>query len=140
MAGLSRHLSKLLTLPTRVIAFALATGSTSADWRTDIGWDDFKAELGGGYPDGTNVLVVQSEADGNGAKQELNPWDRTLTRPIDDIYGAGEVNILNSYHILAAGEQSTGSATSTDMVECIDIAAKNIGERNYQLVETPIAH
>ena len=29
---------------------------------------------------------------------------------------------------------------STYMFECIDIAAKNIGERYYQLVETPIAH
>ena len=49
-------LAKLLTLPTSAFALALATGSTSADWRTDIGWDDFKAELGGGYPDGTKVF------------------------------------------------------------------------------------
>ena len=31
-------------------------------------------------------------------------WDRTTTRPLDDVYGAGELNIANSYNMLVAGK------------------------------------
>lgn len=44
-------------------------------------------------------------------KQEFADWDRTSTRPLDDVYGAGELNVLNSYHILVAGEQEASLAT-----------------------------
>ena len=36
-------------------------------------------------------------------------WSRTTTQPLDAIYGAGELNVQHSYHILDAGEQSTAS-------------------------------
>ncbi|MEM6777282.1 MAG: hypothetical protein AAF670_06470 [Planctomycetota bacterium] len=36
--------------------------------------------------------------------EEFGDWDRTFTRPIDDRYGAGELNVYNSYHVLAGGE------------------------------------
>jgi hypothetical protein len=98
-------LAKLLTLPTSAfalaLALALATGATSADWHTDIGWDDFKAELGGGYPDGTNVLVVQSEAAGSGAAglQDIpNPASAQMTGKTITPQVAGG----NSSHALSA--------------------------------------
>ncbi len=37
-------------------------------------------------------------------KEEFASWDRTTTRPIDDVFGAGELNVYNSYQILKAGE------------------------------------
>ncbi len=37
-------------------------------------------------------------------KQPFADWDRTTTRPLDDVYGAGEVNLFNSYKIVNAGE------------------------------------
>lgn len=43
-------------------------------------------------------------------KSEFNDWDRTVTRPLDEVYGAGELNIDNSYSILEGG-QFTGSAS-----------------------------
>lgn len=38
-------------------------------------------------------------------KDEFPSWDRTPTRPLDEVYGAGELNIYNSYQILTEGEQ-----------------------------------
>jgi hypothetical protein len=38
------------------------------------------------------------------------PWDRTPTRPLDDIFGAGEVNVYNSY-LMTVGGQVAGSTT-----------------------------
>lgn len=37
-------------------------------------------------------------------KDEFPTWDRTVTRPIDDRFGAGELNIYNSYMSLQGGE------------------------------------
>lgn len=37
-------------------------------------------------------------------KDEFASWDRTTTRPLDETFGAGELNIYNSYQILQGGE------------------------------------
>lgn len=37
-------------------------------------------------------------------------WDQTTTRPIDDVYGAGELDIYESYFIQQAGQQTVGSS------------------------------
>ena len=41
-----------------------------------------------------------------GATKEefISEWDRTTVRPLDEVYGAGEVNIYNSYFIQQGGE------------------------------------
>jgi hypothetical protein len=36
-------------------------------------------------------------------------WDQTDTRPIDDVYGAGELDIYESYFIQQAGQQAASS-------------------------------
>lgn len=55
-------------------------------------------------------------------KSEFADWDRTTTRPLDDIYGAGELNVYNSYRILAGGEAdgSTSEPTSFSPLEAFD--------------------
>jgi hypothetical protein len=45
-------------------------------------------------------------------KEKCYSWDRTHARPLDETYGAGRLNIYNSYFILAAGEQKAGGATN----------------------------
>ncbi|MEQ1905477.1 MAG: hypothetical protein ABL888_14910 [Pirellulaceae bacterium] len=37
-------------------------------------------------------------------KEEFGAWDQTAARRIDDVFGAGEVNVYNSYKIIEAGE------------------------------------
>jgi hypothetical protein len=39
-----------------------------------------------------------------------NPWDRTPTRPLDDVFGAGQLNVYNSYQILAGGQYAGSTA------------------------------
>lgn len=45
-------------------------------------------------------------------KGEFPGWSRTTTRPIDTIYGAGQVNAYRSHHILAAGQNSASASVS----------------------------
>ncbi len=40
-------------------------------------------------------------------KEEFPSWTQTSTKPIDGVYGAGELNIYNSYKILIAPEQTS---------------------------------
>ncbi len=42
-------------------------------------------------------------------KAEFPNWSRTISRPLDPAYGAGELNVAHSYHILTAGEQTASS-------------------------------
>lgn len=45
-----------------------------------------------------------------GADKSISPdWDQTTTRPIDEVYGAGELDIYESYFIQQAGQQASGS-------------------------------
>lgn len=46
-------------------------------------------------------------------KEEFPGWSRSTTQPIDLIYGAGELNIFNSYYILDAGEQTPSDSVLT---------------------------
>ena len=41
-------------------------------------------------------------------KSEFTNWKRTTTQPIDTVFGAGEINVQNSYHILVGGEVTAG--------------------------------
>lgn len=45
-------------------------------------------------------------------KSEFAGWSRNSTMPLDRVYGAGELNVQNSYNILTAGEQSANSAAA----------------------------
>ena len=46
-------------------------------------------------------------------KDEFPDWDRTTTRPLDDVFGAGELNIYNSYMSLQGGEFNGSTTTPT---------------------------
>jgi len=45
-------------------------------------------------------------------KAEFPTWSRTSTQPLDDTYGAGELNVYNSY-LMTVGGQTLGSSDST---------------------------
>lgn len=56
---------------------------------------------------GTNFVqneVVRATLFAGATKSEFSTWDRTETRPLDEVFGFGELNILNSYHIFEGGE------------------------------------
>ncbi|MCH2130588.1 MAG: sulfatase-like hydrolase/transferase [Pirellulaceae bacterium] len=41
----------------------------------------------------------------------LDQWNRTSSQPLDDHFGAGELNLYRSYQILTAGEQTASNIT-----------------------------
>jgi hypothetical protein len=48
-------------------------------------------------------------------KTEFPGWDRTTARPLDDVYGAGELNVYNSYYILTGGEQPADESNTVSL-------------------------
>ena len=48
-------------------------------------------------------------------KHDVVDWDRTFSRPLDETFGAGELNIYRSYHILNAGEQGAATNLTVDL-------------------------
>jgi hypothetical protein len=55
-----------------------------------------------------NHLTLKACLMAGATKEEFPNWARTTTRPLDSIYGAGELNIANSYYILKGLEQPAG--------------------------------
>jgi hypothetical protein len=45
-------------------------------------------------------------------KSQFPSWSRTSARPLDSIYGAGQLNVYNSYHIRAAGPQAASNSAT----------------------------
>ncbi len=58
--------------------------------------------------------VIKSLLFSGATKDEFADWDRTAERPLDDVFGAGEVNIYRSYMTLIAGEQDAGGTSLCD--------------------------
>lgn len=67
------------------------------------------------------------------SKQNLPQWQRDSTaEPYDDVFGAGELNIANSWHILQAGEQTfSTSAEGTSRGWDFATTTTNTAGRRY---------
>ncbi len=70
---------------------------------------------------GTNAAeneTVKAILFAGATKEEFSGWDRTIDRPIDEVFGFGELNIRNSYNIFEGGEfegVKTGVGSGTDI-------------------------
>ena len=60
----------------------------------------------------TNSEVIKALLLAGATKSQFPSWTRTSTQPLDLVYGAGRLNIQNSYHLLAAGEQAPSSSVT----------------------------
>ncbi len=68
---------------------------------------------------GTNATqneVIRALLFAGATKEEFADWDRTTTRPIDEVYGFGELNIYNSYHINGGGEFDGSTSAPSDEI------------------------
>lgn len=64
-----------------------------------------------GFPAADDPRVVKAIMLSAASKQNLLGWKRNSTsRPYDENYGAGDLNVLNAYHILAAGRQTASDS------------------------------
>jgi PEP-CTERM motif len=50
---------------------------------------------------------------GGATKTEFPSWSRTASRPLDDTFGAGELNIFNSYLMTEGGQHNGGIGAPT---------------------------
>ena len=64
-----------------------------------------------GLSSATNTEVLKALLMAGATKEEFSDWDRTTTRPLDDQFGAGELNIYRSYHILDDGQHAASNST-----------------------------
>jgi len=69
--------------------------------------------------DAARTETIKAVLLGGATKSEFSSWDRTSTRPLDQQFGAGELNILNSYMMMQGGEFdgeiSGGSLTGVEV-------------------------
>ncbi len=63
-----------------------------------------------------NSEAIKSILLAGATKHEFSDWDRTSARPLDDVYGAGELNVYRSYHILDAGEQESSRTANVGQI------------------------
>ena len=63
-------------------------------------------------------------------KSQFPSWSRSTTHPLDAVYGAGQLNVYNSHHILAAGQQAAGTSATVRPLGW-DFATTTIGSRLY---------
>ncbi|MEE2966713.1 MAG: hypothetical protein VX646_02435 [Verrucomicrobiota bacterium] len=68
-----------------------------------IGVAQTKKEGNATLPEVMKALIMAGAS-----KKEFDNWSRNTEMPIDPVLGAGKINLLNSYHILIAGEQEPG--------------------------------
>jgi len=76
----------------------------------------FLVDAAGGDPDAIHVETLKATLLAGATKEEFPSWDRTTTRPIDERFGAGEVNAYHSYKIQAGGQFEGSSALGGSLV------------------------
>jgi hypothetical protein len=59
-----------------------------------------------------NSEVIKALLLAGATKSPFPGWTRTPTQPLDQTYGAGQLNIQNSYHLLVAGEYASSSSVT----------------------------
>lgn len=75
--------------------------------------------------DAANNEVIKALLFAGATKDEFADWDRTTTRPIDEKFGFGELNIYNSYKIHEGGQFNGGTPG----------AASDVGFRGWDFAE-----
>ncbi len=74
--------------------------------------------------------VIKAILMAGATKSQFPTWTRTPVHPLDMTYGAGELNVYNSYNLLKAG-QHTASSTSTVGNTGWDYASATQGSNRY---------
>ena len=91
-----------------------------------------------GYADAEENETVRALLMAGATKLEfLDVWDRTTTRPLDNHYGAGELNIFRSHRILTSGQQPA-SDTADAAVQGWDFRTTASNSRYF--FEVPVGH
>ncbi|MBL8888549.1 MAG: hypothetical protein JNL67_01130 [Planctomycetaceae bacterium] len=72
--------------------------------------------LGANAADARRPEVIKSILMSGATKEAGMNWDRTNTRPLDETYGAGQLNIRNSYYTMQGGQFNGHLSTPTSQI------------------------
>jgi hypothetical protein len=95
-----------------------------------------KAAGTAGLGNAEKSVVMKAILMAGATKAEFPSWDRTHERPLDDHFGAGELNVYNSYHVLVSGEQTAGTSTNVERIGW-DYASLAGHTTNWYFFEVP---
>lgn len=82
------------------------------------GFDGFGNSLNGGHNETVKAMLFAGATKG-----EFPGWAKTTTRPVDDVFGFGELNTYNSYKILEGGEHAP--------FQNVNFPTANLGTRGW---------
>ncbi|HEY8899658.1 MAG TPA: hypothetical protein VIM61_04545 [Chthoniobacterales bacterium] len=85
---------------------------------------------------GTKSEVVKAILLAGATKSEFTTWSRSDTSPLDATFGAGELNVQNSSHILTAGEQTANAVVATTGWDFNSIALNATVSYTFDLAAT----
>lgn len=89
------------------------------------------AMLSQGAPaNATKPVTMKAILMAGATKSQFPSWSRSATHPLDAVFGAGQVNVYNSQHILAAGQQAA-SVIGTVSRRGWDFGTTSGGSRLY---------
>lgn len=99
-----------IVVPSPLTSYATPTVASAAGLLAGV------AQATAGLADGGRPQVVKSLLMAGADKEGSNlpdtwSWSQTSTRPLDSIYGAGQLNIERSYDVLVAGEFMASGTT-----------------------------
>lgn len=84
----------------------------------------------GAPADATKPVTMKAILMAGATKSQFPSWNRSTTHPLDAVYGAGQVNVYNSYHILAAGQQAASTTVPVGR-QGWDFTVTTTGSRLY---------
>jgi hypothetical protein len=114
------------TKPDLVAPYATTSGATAAV----SGVSAILLETAG-QTAARNTEVVKAALLAGATKHELADWTRTTTRPLNAVYGAGELNAYRSHQIVAANEQSASANNEVDIVGWDFVANPAASQHTY---------
>jgi hypothetical protein len=83
-----------------------------------------------------NAIVVKALLLAGATKSEFPSWTHSQQHPLDTIYGAGELNVYNSYKALVAGQQSPSTVKETAL-DGWDFNTTSTGSRRLYFFSVP---
>ena len=85
-----------------------------------------------GHTAADNPQTIKAIMLAGASKNNLPVWQRASTAaPYDSIYGAGELNVFNSYHILVKGRQAAGTTAEVASTGWDCDTAQSTGVKRY---------
>ena len=67
-------------------------------------------ESAGAHATASDPLVLKATLLAGADKSPFSDWDQTTGRPIDEVYGAGQLDVYENYFIQQAGQQAADTA------------------------------